>query len=109
MIETNDLLRSDPSLLSSSDAGWSGFLAIFSLAAKHRTLLSVEDRMVEGSEAERDVAEDRPVNRDPALVLPDTPASSNQSLGSELGAEWRSFLEYLTPTEYAQRRKHMFI
>lgn len=111
LIETNDYLRTDPNLLLSDDAGQGkNWLAIFALSTKHRTMLSVEDRAVEGSEEERDRAEELTVNRDPHLVeAKNNTESDDQKIGSEAGADWRSFLQYLKPNEYIQRRKHMFI
>ena len=118
LLETNESLRSNPTLCASPDhAAWDGYLAIFALSMKHRTMLSVEDRAIEGSELERDRAETRELIREP--LTPATPISvetdeekeveSTAHMGSELGPDWRSFLEYLKPYEYEEKRKHFFV
>jgi hypothetical protein len=119
LLETNDSLRSDPSLCcTSGHAAWDGYLAIFALSTKHRAMLSVEDRAVEGSEAERDRAEERQVRRESHVQAEmDTssadgeakPAESTAHMGSAFGPDWRSFLEYLKPNEYEAKRKHFFV
>ncbi len=111
-------------------ATWEGFLALFMLAPKAKTLLSVEDRRVEGSEAERDSSESRQVRNEeegPAHAAAATPAATtametegtapaagDEAVDAQVAAQregraWQSVIEYLTPQQYQEKRKALFV
>ena len=105
-------------------ASWEGFLALFQLAPKAKALLSVEDRRLEGSEAERDTSETRQVRTEtevPAAAASthdeaDNTAPANtaeevdaQAAAQREGRAWQSVIQYLTPQQYQEKRKVLFV
>ena len=103
-------------------AAWEGFLALFMLAPRAKTLLSVEDRLLEGSEAERDTSEARRLRTEqevPAAAAAATTAQASgapeeESVDAQVAAQregraWQSVIEYLTPQQYQEKRKALFV
>lgn len=102
-----------------SHAAWEGFLGLFMLSPKSKSLLSVEDRRLEGSEAERDHAESTPLApeaSDEDVAARNEQANADaathlaaQELAQKEGRAWQSVIEYLTPAQYLEKRRAFFL
>ena len=109
-------------------ASWEGFLALFTLMPKAKAMLSLEDRILEGSEAERDRAENMQLTPE-ARIAPPPPAAAAATAPADAspattaaaaalaaqeqaqleGRAWQSSIEYLTPSQYLEKRKNFFV
>ena len=134
LVEVNDALRSSANLMV-SDAAWSGYLALFQLMPKAKAMLSLEDRALEGSEAERDTPETTPIREEArhdtnktsettaaaeaSPTATDASSSTTAAAASAAtaaqesarfeGRSWQSSIEYLTPQQYLAKRSNFFV
>jgi len=116
-VEVNESLGRRAQLMV-SHAAWEGFLGLFMLSPKSKSLLSVEDRRLEGSEAERDHAESTPLApeaSDADVAARNAQANADaathlaaQELAQKEGRAWQSVIEYLTPAQYLEKRRAFF-